>query len=67
LITLLIDNNVRECNARSSVRAKPWRSEKHEAKDSDSQKDKRWALKTIGSNALLLHNRLFPGRSAAAT
>jgi hypothetical protein len=42
-------------------------TEKHEAKDSDSQKDKRWALETIGSNARLLHNRLFPGRSAAAT
>ena len=30
-------------------------------------KDKRWALESVGFNLRLIHNRLFPGRFAAAT
>jgi hypothetical protein len=34
---------------------------------SKEPKDKRWALEPLGCNSRLTHNRLFPGRSAAAT
>jgi hypothetical protein len=40
---------------------------KREANHCQSQKDKRWALVPSGFNSRLTHNRLFPGRPAAAT
>ena len=40
---------------------------KREANHCQSQKDKRWALEPIGFDTRLTHNRLYPGRHAAAT
>jgi hypothetical protein len=35
--------------------------------ESRTRKDKRWALELLGFNSRLTHNRLHPGRCAAAT
>jgi len=41
----------------------PWRRPMSERE----VKDKRWALVPLGLNSRLTHNRLYPGRPAAAT